>query len=293
MPSPSLPYTLANAATADADQVMANFNALLNGIIDGTKDISVAALTVASTATFNGSVVLGNASSDDVTFTGSLASSIPVKVTNTYDLGSATLGFRRVYLGNAGGSTTLGIASTAAVGSSVVCTVPDPGANAEFVMTQGNATIAGTKTFSGQLIGKGTTTNDDPASGYIGQFVTTQVTRAGRVNLSGSGSSQDIVSMVIPAGDWLVGGTYGINGDACTQQLAWINSGASAVPSDYRLIKVFSGSGAAIAAGDDCVQDLPQQRLSLATQATHYMGMRIAYTGGMTGFGSIWALRTR
>lgn len=70
MPSPSFTYTLTNGTTADADQVMQNFNDILNGVTDGTKDLSIAALTVAGTATFNGNINLGNSGSDTITVTG-------------------------------------------------------------------------------------------------------------------------------------------------------------------------------------------------------------------------------
>lgn len=70
MPSPSFTYTLTNGTTADADQVMQNFDDILNGVTDGTKDLSIAALTVAGTLTANGNINLGNSSSDTITVTG-------------------------------------------------------------------------------------------------------------------------------------------------------------------------------------------------------------------------------
>lgn len=100
MAAPSLTYTLTNNSTADATQVMQNFNDLLNGYTDGSKDLSISALTCAGTATFNGAVNLGNATGDDITVTGSLASSIPIKTTNTYDIGSSTLLLAKVYATN-------------------------------------------------------------------------------------------------------------------------------------------------------------------------------------------------
>ena len=100
MPAPSYTYTLTNSTTADASQVMQNYNDILNGVTDGTKDLSISALTCAGTVTFNGNVTLGNASSDDLTVTGSLASSIPIKTTFSYDIGSATIGLRSAYLGS-------------------------------------------------------------------------------------------------------------------------------------------------------------------------------------------------
>lgn len=48
-------------------------------------------LSVAGAATFNGAVTLGNATADDITVTGRLASSVVPKTTNLYDLGSTSL----------------------------------------------------------------------------------------------------------------------------------------------------------------------------------------------------------
>lgn len=125
MSAPSYTYTLTNGNTADATQVMQNFNDILNGVSDASKDLSINALTVAGTATLNGAINLGNASADDITVTGSLASSLPIKTTNSYDIGSATLGLRKLYLGNAGGSTTVNLASAASIASARSYTIPD------------------------------------------------------------------------------------------------------------------------------------------------------------------------
>ncbi len=156
MAAPSLTYTLTNGTTADASQVMQNFNDLLNGITDATKDLSISALTVAGTATLNGNVALGNASGDDITHTGSLASSIPIKTTNTYDIGSADLGLRAVYFGTADADTAKLV--SAALAADRVYTMPDAGADADFVMTAGTQTIAGAKTFSTAINVSGSTT---------------------------------------------------------------------------------------------------------------------------------------
>jgi hypothetical protein len=99
MAGPSVTNTFSNSTTADATQVNTNFTDLINGATDGTKDYSINALTVAGAANLNGNVTLGNAAGDDITITGSLASSIPIKTTNSYDLGSSTLGLRSLYFG--------------------------------------------------------------------------------------------------------------------------------------------------------------------------------------------------
>jgi hypothetical protein len=118
----SLTYTLTNGTTADASQVMQNFNDIVNGTSDGTKDFSINALTCAGAATFNGNVTLGNASGDDVTITGSLASSIAIKTTNTYNIGSSTLGLASIYFG--ANSQTVRVLGSASMSATWTLTLP-------------------------------------------------------------------------------------------------------------------------------------------------------------------------
>lgn len=104
-------YTFSNSTTADATHVNQNFTDLINGLSDGTKDLSVAALTAAGTATLNGNVNLGNSSSDDLTITAALAGSVSVKTNATYNVGSSTLGLLSIYLGGASSYTVRLLAS--------------------------------------------------------------------------------------------------------------------------------------------------------------------------------------
>lgn len=131
----SLTYTLTNGTTADASQVMQNFNDLVNGTSDGTKDFSINALTVAGTATLNGNVNLGNSSSDDLTVTASLASTIPVKTNTSYDIGSSTLGLRSIYVG---GTSTFTTRIMSAATASWTLTLPvTNGVNRSFLVDDG------------------------------------------------------------------------------------------------------------------------------------------------------------
>lgn len=150
MASPSYTYTLANSTTADASQVMQDFNDILNGVTDGTKDLSISALTCAGTATLNGHVNLGNSSADDLTITASLASTLAIKTNNTYDIGSSTLGLRKLYLGNGGVGATCNIVA-ASHATTREYTLSDIGAAASFVMTEAAQSINGVKTFNDGL----------------------------------------------------------------------------------------------------------------------------------------------
>lgn len=125
---------------------MQNFSDLLNGVSDGTKDLSISALTVAGTATLNGHVNLGNSSADDLTITASLAATLPIKTNTSYDIGSATKGLQGIYLGASSTFTANVVAASHA--ASRVYTIPDVGAASTFVMTGLAQTITAVKTFS-------------------------------------------------------------------------------------------------------------------------------------------------
>lgn len=115
-------YTFTNGSTSDATQVNTDFTDIINALTDGSADLSIGTLTAAGAVTFNGNVALGNASADDITFTGSVESHIPFGTNATYDIGAATLGPRSIYLGNGTKSTRI-IAGT--VGTSWTFTLPN------------------------------------------------------------------------------------------------------------------------------------------------------------------------
>ena len=100
-----------------------------------------------------------------------------------------------------GSTRTITISAPTPATSSRVLTIPDPGANANFVLSEANATINGIKTFAGQLIGKGTATNDSPAAGYIGEIIENAV---GSTSYPTSGQYGDLTSIDLTAGDWLI-----------------------------------------------------------------------------------------
>ena len=144
MASPSVTYTFSNSTTADATQVNQNFTDLINGITDGTKDLSISALTCAGNATLNGNTTIGNASGDDFTLTASLASSIPIKTHNSYDIGAATTGLRYLYFASSSATKTAKLIGPAISSDIVVtlpaltCTVQDKVGQSQVFLTNGN-----------------------------------------------------------------------------------------------------------------------------------------------------------
>jgi hypothetical protein len=141
MANPSYTHSLTNGTTADASQVMQNFNDILNGVTDSTKDLSINAFTV----NLNGNTTLGNSSADDLTFTGSLASSIPVKTTASFDIGSSTLGLQSIYFGR--NSQTVRIIGSSSMSATWTLTLPvDDGTTDQWFVTNGSGTSSWTNT---------------------------------------------------------------------------------------------------------------------------------------------------
>lgn len=124
MANVSVTYTFSNSTTADATQVNQNFTDVINGTSDGTKDFSISALTCAGNVAFNGNTTIGNASGDDLTITASLASTIAIKTTNSYNIGSVTKGLQYIYFGSSSGSNTTRVVGSA-VSSDVQLILPE------------------------------------------------------------------------------------------------------------------------------------------------------------------------
>jgi hypothetical protein len=79
-----------NLNTTDTGKVVSNSNVLVNGSLHATGDI-----------TFDGNVTLGNATTDTVTFSADVNSSIIPNLNNTDDIGSSSLRWRNLYTRNA------------------------------------------------------------------------------------------------------------------------------------------------------------------------------------------------
>lgn len=132
MAYPSVTYNFSNGSVSDADQVDQNFQDLINGLSDGTKDLSMLNGTFAGNLIVSGNTTLGNATGDDVTVTGSLASSIPIKTTNSYDIGSSTLGLRALYFG--ANSQTVNIKASASMSATWTFTLPVSDGTVNYVL---------------------------------------------------------------------------------------------------------------------------------------------------------------
>lgn len=123
MASPSVTYSFSNSTIADATQVNQNFSDIINGITDGTKDLSISALTTAGASNLGAAVTLGASSTNDLIINAAIAQSIAIKTNTTYDLGAATKGMGKIYLGGAS-TKTVALSGGTISGSSYTFTFP-------------------------------------------------------------------------------------------------------------------------------------------------------------------------
>jgi hypothetical protein len=145
MAYPSVTYTFTNGTTASATEVNQNFTDLINGLSDGTKDLSISALTVAGTASLNGAVNIGNATSDDIAVNGYITTALIPKTDDSVDLGTAALAWQDAYFDGAVYTDTIS-ELTSASGVTIDGVklkdsnmVPDAGKGIDFSANSGSA----------------------------------------------------------------------------------------------------------------------------------------------------------
>jgi hypothetical protein len=96
-----------------------------------------------------------------------------------------------------------------AVGASGQIMVSDPDVNGVVTLSLSPTMVApGSLNVTGQLRGKGTSTNDDAATGEIGEYWEQTLGSASAVALT-TGTAATVVSKLLPAGDWDVSGMIG------------------------------------------------------------------------------------
>ena len=162
-----------------------------------------------------------------------------------------------------------------------------------------SGTVAGvTGTFTGQLQGLGTATNNNATAGQIGEFVTASLAAGSATSVS-NGVPTDIISIALTAGDWEVGGTICIDASGSTalsNQVVWVNTTSATMPSmpTTGYFQLQSTLPVVVGAIQSCFYS-GIERFSLAAPGTAYLTERLEFTAG-TGvavYGKISARRIR
>jgi hypothetical protein len=138
----------------------------------------------------------------------------------------------------------------------------------------------------------GTTTNDNAASGYIGEYVQSLVPVGSVVSLS-TGTAANVTSISLTAGDWDVSGTVSLSyGSATvTQASAGTTATSATIPTDGS--EGYSGLKLTVLSGIDSIT-VARKRISVASTTTIYLVASATFSAGTTGaFGTINARRVR
>jgi len=119
---------------------------------------------------------------------------------------------------------------------------------------------------TGQLIGKGTTTNDSAATGYVGEFVSSLVQG---VTVVASGTGTNLTSISLTAGDWNITGVLTLYGSGNRSFGISISTTSGVFNSGSRGLNFTWGTGD-IVAGVGGVS-IPRIRASISSTTTYYL----------------------
>lgn len=142
---------------------------------------------------------------------------------------------------------------------------------------------------------QGTSTNDNSASGYVGEYVSSTILVGSAVSLS-TGVSKDVTSISLTAGDWDVWGLviYNPAGTTTTSSINnWISSTSATVPTAPNNGGI-SFLNIAHTAGQSSGIPIGMQRFSLSTTTTIFLSCQAAFAvSTMSAYGFIGARRVR
>lgn len=166
-------------------------------------------------------------------------------------------------------------------------------ANKRFL--SGDFTVSGIITANGQLIGKGTSTNDNAAAGYIGEYTSSFINSGSAITLTNNQFS-DVTSISLTAGDWDVS-SVSLFTESVVGTVTSIFFGVSDVSGNA--IGGTKGDSYVISsaipnASGDSGGSVANWRVSITTTTPIYLKARVnALSGTYLAYGRISARRVR
>lgn len=138
--------------------------------------------------------------------------------------------------------------------------------------------FAGAKTFSTQLIGKGTATNDSAAAGYIGEYIESVISST--TSIPGTtGQYGNLTSISLTTGDWELNGLMSL--DNANSATITTFAGAISVNTGNTTTDQIDGSNQADSAtpGAGAIRSIaiPGYRLLLSTTTTVFLKMAVGF----------------
>jgi len=150
----------------------------------------------------------------------------------------------------------------------------------------GAATFAGAVTTNGQLIAKGTATNDSAAAGYIGEYVSSTGSGVALTN----GVAANIASLVLSAGDWDVS-YVALFAGAITGTGTTTSISATSATHNYTVGSYIVSPTVPTVNSDTC--HTITERVSTTGATFYFVGSMVFTAGTGTAGGKIHARRVR
>jgi hypothetical protein len=144
---------------------------------------------------------------------------------------------------------------------------------------------------------KGTGTNDNATSGYVGQYIESVVLSGSAVSLT-SGATANVTSISLPAGDWNVTGIVSYTTASTTsvtgRTSSISNTSATNDLSPGRFVREFHAGTVPTAITGAMSGPIPVARISLAATTTIYLVATASFTvSTLTAYGILQARRVR
>jgi hypothetical protein len=252
-------------------------------------------ITTSGTITLAGTLELVNGGTGENTAAAAFNALSPITSIGDLIVGNGTNRATRLGVGGTGDVLLIsgGVPAWGSVsGTGTVTSVAVSGGTTGFTTSGGPITGSGTITIGGHLLG--TTTNDDAAAGYVGEYISETRAFGSAVSLT-STVAADVASISLTAGDWDVNGNVGFAGSssAAINAITWISTVSATRPSPPN-----AGGYNSSAPNSSSVSGLViitgTIRLSLATTTTVYLGAYSNFgSGTVTSYGFIGARRAR
>ncbi|MDB5607787.1 MAG: putative rane-localized protein [Bradyrhizobium sp.] len=220
--------------------------------------------------------------------------------TGTITLGSAVSGYLTFALAGAangdvvsyaikdGANSEIGTGTYTSAGTTLTRTVTkSTNANAAISLS-GAAEVFITFRAEDNLLG--TTTNDNAAAGYIGEYISATLVQGSATALT-TATSKDITSISLTAGDWDVWGNIAsLSSGTITGWTCWISTTSATIPTvpNNGAYTVWLGSTTS-----NVVASAGMMRLSLSATTTVFLSVFPVFTSTVSGYGFIGARRVR
>jgi len=176
-----------------------------------------------------------------------------------------------------------------------------PTGNVTLSLPQSIATTSdvtfGSVTFSPTTKGiVGTTTNNNAGTGYVGEFVESNIPVASSVGIT-TNTDSNITSISLTAGDWEIFGNVGVSAGNASTSLnyfyGWVSATSATQPNLSRLASQIYPPLTGFNAITPCLTT-PSIRVSLASTTTIYLSVKAVFTvSTCSAFGTIIARRMR